>query len=679
MKKGLLILISCCLFIIAGAQEIPETSEQKLENLTDNLETETEDDSYLQDLEKFRKNPVNLNSADADELRELKILSGLQIARLLTYRNLLGNFISIYELQAIPSWDLATIRKLLPYVTINIPFSLKEYLGTRFQNGNHIMLFRFSQVMEKSTGFDHSTSGTKYLGSPQKLFFRYRYSYKNLLQYGLIADKDAGEQLFKGIQNKGFDFYSFHLFARKIGIIQSLALGDFTVNMGQGLIQWQSLAFKKSVDVIGIKRQSAVLRPYNSAGEIYFHRGAGITLRKEKTELTVFASVRKLSANFVTDTISNEDFVSSILTSGYHRTISEAADRNNLRQTVFGGSIKYRTDRLQIGINAINYQFSLPVHKRDEPYNLFAINGRQWHNLSVDYSYTFKNVHFFGEAAADKKSNTAFINGMMVSVDPRVDLSLLQRTINKEYQSINGYAFTENTYPVNETGWYAGISIRPVMSLRLDAYADFYKFPWLKYLVDAPSSGNDFLVQATYSPNKQVEFYIRYRNETKQGNQSDNNTVTNYLVKLPKQNLRTQLQLKVRPDFSLRNRVELVWYDRDGMNKSNGFLTYIDFIYKPVMKPFSCNLRLQYFETDDYNSRLYAYENDVLYSFSIPVFYEKGYRYYLNMNYDISSKISFWLRWAQTIYPNRNTIGTGLDEIRGKKKSELKAQALIIL
>jgi len=41
------------------SQEIP-VPEQQLENLTDADQSETEDDSYLQQLEQFRKNPVNL-------------------------------------------------------------------------------------------------------------------------------------------------------------------------------------------------------------------------------------------------------------------------------------------------------------------------------------------------------------------------------------------------------------------------------------------------------------------------------------------------------------------------------------------------------------------------------------------------------------------------------------------
>jgi len=314
------------------AQEIPVSTEQQLENLANATEEETEDDTYLQDLELFRKNPLNLNTAGADELKQIRFLTDLQIDNLIAYKNIFGPLVSIYELQAVPSWDIITIRKILPFITIDNNLVLKEEFGKRFRGGNHSLLIRVSQVLEKSRGFDNSSSGSKYLGSPQRLFFRYRYVYKNLLQFGIAGDKDAGEDFFKNAQNKGFDFYSFHLFARKIGAIQALALGDFTVNMGQGLIQWQSLAFKKSVDVLGVKRQSAILRPYSSAGEFYFHRGAGITLRKGKMEATAFISFRKLSANFVSDTVNNEDFISSILNSGYHRTNTEIEDRNNLQK-----------------------------------------------------------------------------------------------------------------------------------------------------------------------------------------------------------------------------------------------------------------------------------------------------------------------------------------------------------
>ncbi|HQZ74838.1 MAG TPA: helix-hairpin-helix domain-containing protein [Chitinophagaceae bacterium] len=677
MRSAVLILLTILLSLYSYAQEIPVNTEQQLENLADTDQAETEDDSYLQELEYFRKNPLNLNNAEAEELKLLRILTDLQIANLVAYRKLFGKLISVYELQAVPAWDIITIRKLLPFITVSSSLSLPE-AGKRFKDGEHSLLLRLSQVLERSKGFDNAITGTKYLGSPQRLFLRYRYTYKNLLQFGLVGDKDAGEQFLKGAQRYGFDFYSFHLFARKIGVIQALAIGDFTVNMGQGLIQWQSLAFKKSVDVMGVKRQAAVLRPYSSAGEFNYHRGAGITIRKGSFETTVFASLRKVSANFVADTVNNEEYISSFLTSGYHRTNSEITDRNRITQTAFGGNIIYRGNRWHLGVNSIYYNFSFPVQKRDEPYNLYAISGKNWYNFSIDYSYTYKNLHLFGEAASDKNFNKAFINGLLISVDPNVDLSFVQRTISAAYQSVNGNAFTENTYPTNESGFYAGISIRPGIGWRIDAYSDIFKFPWLKYLVDAPGSGKDFLAQLTYTPNRQAEMYTRFRNETKKGNQPGNLTTTNFLVSLPRQSWRTQVNYKLNTTISLRNRVELMWFDRKGENSEKGFLTFVDVVYKPMLKPFSGIIRLQYFETDDYNSRIYAYENDVLYSYSIPAFFDKGFRYYISLNYDWGKKLTFWLRWAQTIYKNRDTVGSGLDEIPGNRRSEVKFQVRVL-
>lgn len=689
MRKLFIILFVFHFSNLPGlSQETPPAgTEQQLENLTDADQAETEDDSYLQQLEQFRKNPLNLNTADENDLKELKILTGLQIENFILYRKHFGKLVSIYELQAIPAWDISTIKKLLPFIEISNALTVKEEFAKRLKNGDNTLLLRISQVIEKAKGFDETVPGTKYLGGPQKIFFRYRYQYKNLLQYGLVGDKDAGEQIFKGAQHKGFDFYSFHFFARKFGMVQSLALGDFTVNMGQGLIQWQSLAFRKGPEVMHIKRQSTVLRPYNSAGEFNFHRGAGLTVKNGKTEATIFASVRKLSANFVADTVSNEEFISSFLNSGFHRTENEIADRNKLRQLAFGGNVTYKDDRWHVGLNSIFFNFSLPVQKREEPYNFFAISGKNWSNFSVDYSYTYRNLHLFGEAAADKNFNKAFINGLMVSVDPRVDISFLQRIISKEFQSINGNAFTENTYPTNENGWFAGISIRPAAAWRIDGYLDIFKFPWLKFLVDAPSPGKGFLTQLTYSPNKQVEIYSRFRTETKQTNFPDNTTITNYLISTPRQNWRTQIMFKINTSVSVRNRVELLWYGKKTephdpvsltVPAEQGFLTFFDFLLKPLLKPYSGNFRLQYFETDGYNSRVYAYENDVLFYYSIPVFFDKGFRYYINLNYDLSKKTSFWFKWSQTLYRDKQSIGSGLDEIAGSSRSEARILIRII-
>ena len=655
-------------------------TEQQLENLTEQLEGETEDDSYLQSLVQFRKNPIDLNTASADEIKELRLISDIKIQKLIAYRQLLGKLISIYELQSIPDWDIETINRILPFVRVSNSVTLSQDIAKRFTGGQHSLLVRTQQILEKSEGFKRSDSiENRYPGSQQRVFFRYKYVYRNLLQFGITGDKDAGEEFFKGSQKAGFDFYSFHLFARRIGPIKFLALGDYTVNLGQGLIHWQSLAFRKSPDITAIKRQADIIRPYNSATEYNFMRGAAITLAKNNFEATGFFSVRKLDGTLnAGDTLqTNDDFLSSILNSGYHRTPSELSKKNILTQTSYGGNLSYNKNRLHLGMNSIFFKLSAPLQKDINPYNQYSIAGQKWSNYSFDYSYTFRNVHFFGEAAMDKRRSKAFIGGMIASLDPKVDASLVYRNIQAEYQTFNGNAFTESTFPTNEKGLFMGVSIKPRQFLRIDAYTDAFSFPWLRFRVDAPTKGSEYLLQITYRPNKQVEVYTRFKNENKAINLSGLDLPNRETVIRPRQNWRTNISYNVSKEVSLRSRVEMIWFDATVKERAQqGYLTYFEAKYKPFGKPVSFNGRIQYFETDGFDSRMYAYESDVLYSFSIPQFIGKGMRYYFNVNYDISKKMTTWFRWAQTVYNNQDVLGSGLDEINSDRRTEVKFQVL---
>jgi hypothetical protein len=655
------------------AQELPNSTKQQLENLADATEEETEDDTYLQQLAYLRKEPLNLNTATEDELQVFYFMTDLQIQNLIQYRNSLGNFINIYELQAVPTWDIQTIYKILPFVTIERKLIVREDVLSRFKGGDQSLLLRGTRILERAKGYNKSLN-THYSGDRNHWLLRYRYQYKNLLQYGVTADKDAGELFFKGINSKGFDFYSFHVFTRNAGIFKGIAIGDYTVNLGQGLIQWQSLAFKKGAEVLSIKRQAATLRPYTSAGEFYFNRGAAATIQKGKIEATFFGSVKKISGNRSVDSLDHE-FFTSFLTNGYYRTRSEQEDKSSIKQVSFGGNISYKHKQLSIGLNAVHHQFSRPLQKRDEPYNVFALSGSSWDNASIDYSYTYRNLHVFGEAAIDKNLNKAFVNGLLMSVASKVDLSFLHRHLNKKYQAVYGNAFTENVLPGNESGFYTGISVKPFAGVTLNAYADIYSFPWLKYRTDAPSTGKDFLVQLTYEPNKRVELYSRYRHESKQINESATSPNTNYIIAKPRQNWRMHFSYAVNPIFTFRSRVDMLWYDKQGKLAEEGFLIFTEGIYNPSFS-FSANMRLQYFETSGYNSRIYAYETDVLFSYSVPAFFDKGLRYYCHVSYDVNKKMSIWLRWAQTIYKNQNSVGSGLEEISGNRRSEIKFQTL---
>ena len=669
------LLIACWLVqaIEVSSQDLPPSTEEQVENLGQQGGEDAMEDLNLSSLASFLERRLNLNEATESELASLNILTPQQIIRFMEYRRQLGSLVSIYELQAVPGWPITLIRALIPYVQVSTIVPAGKMALSRFRGGDYQLSTRISAIVERSRGYKEKI----YLGSNVKLLTRYRYQFKNLLQYGVTMEKDAGEFLFTK-KPVGFDFLSYHIFLRQVGNIRCLALGDFTVSMGQGLIQWQGLSFKKGADLLVLKRQASVLAPYSGAGEFEFFKGLGLTLQRRSMEITGFLSLRNLDASIHKDSLGRASYFSSYQASGNHRTINELEDRHALRQFVGGGAVSLRIGRWKGGVNSIFIKNSLEMRKDAKPYNLYAMTGDRWMNASIHYELTVRSVHFFGEAAVDKLMRKAFIQGILWSMDSRADLAILYRRLSVGYQSLYGNAFTVNSSPGNETGLYLGINIRPSAAWKISLYADHYQFPWLKFGVDGPSGGRDYLVQLNYNPDRQTELYSKFRTTITQASGSEAGQMKQLVIER-RITWRIHFAKQLNRSLQFRNRVEASWFSREGSELQAGFLILADCVYKPMLKPLQVTGRLQYFETDGYDSRIYAYENDVLASFSVPGFDGRGSRYYLLINYDMNRAISCWLRWGQIFYYENRILGSGYDEIRGSKKSEWKFQVRFFL
>lgn len=654
------------------------SAEQQAESLAEReLDAEQGFDEWQQTRERLLKHPLNLNMAGVDELSELPMINAYQIQALLAHRDLFGPLVHLHELQAVPGWDINLIREIKPLVRLSGETSLSGHIKKRFRHGGHLLLFRVSQVLEKSEGYRKDSLGASaYAGSPQKLFFRYRYQHEQLLQYGVTAEKDAGETFFGKHQPAGFDFLSAHIFFRNIGKLRQLALGDYTVNMGQGLIQWQGLAFRKSAEIVHVKRQSPVLRPYSSAGENRFFRGLGATVSFGNWTATLFGSMRRLDGSVTMDSIQNdtEAVFSSIRESGLHRTKSEQAGRAVLPETVLGGQVSRAFKSSHIGWNFMYRKLGNEAKETETPYQYFDRPKSQMMWMSLDYSYTYRNLHAFGETAIQWPNALATVGGLIASLSRDLDMSVLYRHMPATFQSAYGQAFSERSGTGNESGLFIGFSQRIKPALSLSIYADHFKFPWLAYRIDKPSSGKDYSLQIRYQPNRQSGISMRIRMEEKALNQDVEDEATHW----PRQITRWQGRLHidhnpVKP-ILLNIRADLHVYDNGGSSSSNGFLFYADLQYKPNLKSYSIRFRYTFFETDSYDSRLYAYENDVLYSQGMGVFQGKGEKIYILFNYNISKKIRFWMRFSRVSYRGLESIGSGADAIEGRARTECKMQ-----
>lgn len=676
----------CLLFpFLLYAQDNDMNSEQIIEERIDFLLDRDEGSgmdytTLFDQLEYFYEHPIFLNETDFEELQQLQLLSDFQINNLLEHLSKNGKLIALEELQSIEGFNLNSIRQIAPFVSISTE-GAKHTLDPKkiFKNGTSQLFIRYSRILEEKKGFaEEYRSGNPdgaYLGSANKFYTRYKFHYANRLSFGITAEKDAGEEFFKGSNPNGFDFYSAHLFLEDIGFVDQLAIGDFQAQFGQGLTFSSGLAFGISPYVQSIKMNPKGLAPYTSAQEDLFMRGLGATLDLRHFKLTCFYSSHKVDANITsTDTINDLIEISSLPLHGFHRSITELEDKNAIRNSYVGAHLSFRKKSLKLGFTAVQNNISAEYRPKTETYNKFSLLSNANRNIGMDYSYSYKNLSVFGEISHSNNGGIAYTNGALLVVDPRLSLAIQSRNYQRDYQPLQSNAIGEATKNTNEKGTYIGMNARPHPHFLFSAYVDRFSFPWLKYRVDAPSYGFRHLLQLEYEPSKKLKIYVRYRNRNKGKNVSRTMEGLDEVVQESMQNYRFHLSYQVTEDIRLKSRLEYLTYQLGENKKEDGILLYQDLQYKNRNFPFSFSFRFAVFETNSYDSRIYAYENDVLYAFSIPAYYSKGSRFYVLTKYHIYRGVDLWLRYAQTYYSDLDTIGSGKEEIDGNTKSEIKVQ-----
>jgi len=654
----------------------------RIENIAEQTDQELDYSDLLDGVYYFLEHPLNLNYATFDEMKQLLFITDFQINKIIEYRNLYGNFLTIYELQAVEGLDAGLIELLTPFISVSQEKpSVNLKPGNVFKYGKNDLFLRYGRTLEKQKGYQELSDSAKaespnsyYLGSPDKLYARYSFNYSNKIMAGITADKDAGEEFFKGSQPNGFDFYSGFLAARDLGIVKNVVVGDYHVQFGQGLTLWTGLAFGKATDGMSVKKTGRQIKSNTSVNENLYLRGTSVTVGLGKFDLTGFYSSKKIDGNLDDDTLdAEEQFVTSLQQTGYHRTNAEMADKHALGEKILGGHIEFRDTRFSIGATAYKTQFSSSLINDGQLYKKFNFTGNENLNYGVDFSAIVSKFTFFGEASGSENGGKAYLAGVQANLSARVGLSVFYRNYGIDYQNLYSNALGENSSNQNEKGLYAGILLRLHKNWTFNGYADQFMFPWLSYRRDAPSRGSEYLAQLNYLMSREVLMYFRFRADNSPINESSE-TIISRITETSKRNYRFHVDYSVLPWLTLKNRIEYITFKTGNNPVQDGFMIYQDILIRPQNQPFDVSLRYAIFDTDTYDERLYAYENDVLYAFSIPSYYYQGSRFYCVFRYELGKNLDFWLRYAQTFYNNQTSVGSGLDESTGNTRSEFKAQ-----
>ena len=557
----------------------------------------------------------NINTITETVLENVFFLKPNQIKQFILYRKNFGDFISLMELQAVPDWDPFTIRKILPLLTLETELPLVPAIKQRIKEGGHRLLYRTGgQSIKINENQDTSSHQYKQLVS-------YRFSFRDLLRWGITVEKDAGE---KSVA----DHYSLFASISKKGILKNMVLGDYTVNMGQGLIHWQGYALGRSSNMMSSYRQGALFRPHTGTDENRFCRGIAVQLQKNAFELAAFVSNKKIDANIISDTVTNRAWASSFLLSGLHRTKNELMDKKALQAFIAGANLKVNSKMGKTSLNIVHTAFDHPIKKRDEPYNRFAISGNQWQNASIDHAVSTRMGFLFGEMAMDKKGNRAVIMGLIKSLGPSLDIALLYRNMGVKFRSLASNVFSETQESGNEKGFFLNINYTPSPLHRFEIFADQYQQNWPTFSTPGKKMGNIYSLQYTYRPNKKTELYGRI--------QSDNNSLK----------LRIHASFMPIPTLTCRLRNETISIQSISGKTAKGQLAYFELIYKPPLQPISASVRYSFFDTDGYATRIYAYERDLPAYYAVPAHYGEGTRAYLVLQYTLRKSLQCAGKWS---------------------------------
>nr|WP_321450053.1 helix-hairpin-helix domain-containing protein [uncultured Carboxylicivirga sp.] len=669
MRKVLLLMVFMSIALINNAQDIEglrKTITDMIEQLAEQQEADFDYEEMVNDLINLTCNPINLNNTSKEELEKLFFLSDFQIENLLFYQYNNGPIRGIYELQAVEGFDSQTLQRMIPFVKAGeVHEKQRQYTHFRY-------LGRLQTWVQTPRGYISEVDSIPpaYAGSKVRWLTKGRVDISDKWIAGFTLEKDPGEVAFPDyppIADFSSGFFQWNDVNK---VIQKVMVGDYRLSFGQGLGMWSDMAFSKSTETAQLRRRAKGLNNYTSVNESSFFRGIAAELKYQNWQLTPFFSTKMIDGSVQSDSILDEAYISSIQETGYHRTATELANRHAINETVWGSNVQFKHQLLTIDAGYSNWQIDKDWQPSHHLKNAYRFSGSSLESIWFAPSVFLGRLNLFGEWAIQNYQHWGIYQGLTYKPGSDIVTSLAYRKYSNGFTALNNQAFAESSVPGGEAGIYASFQFKPIAKWTVKAYGDLFEYSWMRYNVYAPSSGFEWFLQLDHQINRQHSFYLRYKSTSKQINSSQSETLYE-IADYTKQSIRFYYDVKLNERWELHTQTEHTFYN--GEDNSNGWMVLQDVIYKG--EKMGSSLRYTLFDVDDYNSRLYAYEPDVLYAFTIPSYQYAGARVIANMNVKVLRGLRFWCRLSHTMYRNKESISSGYQEVQGSRITEVKFQA----
>ena len=672
-----LISIINSLFIIPACSA-QNPSESLLEDVLEDLSVNNDInnsvntlnwENELEELSTRLQEPVNLNAATREQLEQFPFLSDIQIEHLLAYIYIHGQMQTIYELQLIEDMDRQTIQYLLPFVCIKAinnesAFRWKTMLKSAGKYGRNEVLTRMDIPFYKRKGYEHT-----YLGPAVYNSVKYSFRYSDRLYAGVVAEKDGGEPLGALHNRYGYDYYSFYLLLKNCGRLKALAVGNYRLSFGQGLVVSTDYLMGKTIYASSFNNRSSGIKKHSSTDEYNYFRGVAATVALSRHwDVSGFYSHRSL------DGVVTDGEITSVYKTGLHRSQKEADKKHLFTLQLTGGNISYQQNRIKLGITGIYYVFNRPYEPELTGYSKYNLHGNNFYNLGVDYAYRWHRFSFQGETAVGKQG-WASLNRLQYSPVQDVHLMLIHRFYSYNYWAMFAHSFGEGSTIQNEQGYYLGLETSPFAYWKFFASFDLFSFPWKRYRINKSSREMDGLVQATFTPRANLSMELKYRYKQKERDLTGSKgTLT---LPIFHHQFRYRLNYSFKDVFSSRTTLDYNHFHSQDRAADIGYqVTQMISSQLPWARLFA-DVQGSYFFTDDYDSRVYISESGLLYTFYTPSFQGRGFRCTFRLRYELNKHFLLITKFGETVYLDRNEIGSGNDLICGNKKADMQMQLRI--
>ncbi len=673
-------LFISCVFLFIYVENLTAQSltwEEFVERMVVDEESEQASWEHLyEELAERHAHPFNLNSLTREQLETLPFLSPQQIENLLAYLYVHGPALTLSELQLVEGLDYDTRAMLSLFVRVGeaderrAPLRWKNLL----RHGEHEAVGRMDIPFYYRKGYYQyppdvleKYPNRRYLGGRFYHSLRYQYTYGTRLSAGVVMENDAGEPFFRH-GNKGYDFYSYYLLLHDVGRLRTLALGNYRLNFGQGLVVNNQFSLGKQSVLTGIYSRNKGIKKHSSTGEDDYLRGMAAAWQFGRVELTGFYSLRHRDATL------KDGFITSLKTDGYHRTPLEREKKNNVRNHLAGLHLAYELPAFNIGLTGVYTVFNRPF-KPTRAYQQYDPRGREFAALGLDYRWDGHRFSLVGETAIGGNGALATLNALAYRFSPAVNILLLHRYYAKNFEGLFARSFEEGGRVRNEHGLYVGGELLFGDRLKATAYVDCFRFPAPKYRASVPGSkGVEVFAQFTGHAGACVDWLLRYRFKSKGENFTLEDDGRKGIASADRHTGKAQLRWQAAPAWMLKTTLDYVHTDFISKGREQGFQLGQSVAWRPSGKRLQVEAGGSYFHTDSYDPRIYSYERGLLYTFSFPSCYGHGLHAYLWGSWSVNSMFTMIVKYVYTGYFDRDHIGSGTQEIEGRSKQDLQLQ-----